>query len=126
MDVFERKIRIPVRRNDKLLKGNFKVVNVDSNGTRVEMKTKRSSNSMTVADVNDVLDPLEEDEFGFRPDFQEVCSQYRHSSEDFVGAITQCNDDGEEGEDDDDDDDDDDGDGDMMMIMVVMMMMVMV
>ena len=93
MDVFQRKIRIPVRRNDKMLKGSFKVVTVGQNGTRVEMKPKRS-HRMTTAETNDLVDPFESE---FRPEFQEICSQYRHASEDFVGAITQCNDDGTRG-----------------------------
>ena len=96
MDVFERKIRIPVRRNDKMLKGSFNIINVDQNGTRVAMKPKRS-NRMTIADSNDVLDPFESDDLGFMPDFQEICSQYRHASNDFVGALTQCTDDGTRG-----------------------------
>ena len=128
MDVFGRKIRIPVRTNDKMLKGDYKVVYVDRNGKRKRMitkrmaqkfskvsndsamklmkiggfqsennRSKRDTGRMSVAEAGTPIDPTEPDDMEFIPEFQEICSQYRHGSARYLGAITQCNDEGSRG-----------------------------
>lgn len=119
MNVFNRHLRIPMRRNDKLLKGNFKVVHVDKRGKRNEKVTKRMAHNlsrvgqasaikltkmrnvskrdgsrMSIVEEESPIDPTE---FEFEPEFEEICSQYRHGSARYIGAITQCNDDGTRG-----------------------------
>ena len=119
INAFDRKIRIPMKKDNILLKRGVKVVHIDKNGNRNEIRTKRmvqnhskiglnsamkltktaNSSRMSVVEEDELEDPTDEeyDQAGFQPSFQELCSEYRHSSARYVSALTQCEDDGTRG-----------------------------
>ena len=120
MDVFNRKIRYPMRQNDKLLKGNFDVVHVDDKGNRKKRMTKRMAHNLGQMHLNhamkltkearfnqqgsgrmsvvekdpEIINPTELHQNEFEPEFEEICSQYQHVSRKKLGVLSQCDGDG--------------------------------
>jgi hypothetical protein len=119
INAFDRKIRIPMKKENILLKRGFKVVHIDKDGNRNEMRTKRmvqnhsrvglnsgmkltktaNSSRMSVVEEDELENPIDEEyeQAGFQPSFQELCSEYRHASTRYVSALTECEDDGTRG-----------------------------